>query len=133
MDLLRTAKKYKWVISLAAVAVFLFYWYEIRPVRLYRACARSSSSDARVLLKSKAQIAKGTDKGKAYEELIAKNMYLRSDYDSFLQKCLLNYGLTLPGRPDDVPAKPASSTPAKAAVSSVPAAPAPTPTPTPAR
>ncbi len=85
--------KYKWIIAVAAVGVFLFYWYEIRPVRLYRSCSAQASADARKLLSSKAEIAKGTDKGAAYEELIKKNMYLRSDYESFLNKCLLYYGL----------------------------------------
>jgi len=27
--------------------------------------------------------------------LVDKNMYLRTDYESFLQKCLLHYGLGL--------------------------------------
>lgn len=96
MQVLSSLKKYKWAIALVAVAAFLFYWYEIRPIQIYRGCARQASVDARSLLKSKAEISKGTDKGNAYSELIKKNMYLRSDYESFLQKCLLYYGRPLP-------------------------------------
>lgn len=96
MSIVRFIKTYKWAIVLVLVAAFLFYWYEIRPIQVYRGCARQASLDARSLLRSKAEIAKGTDKGKAYDELIKKNMYLRSDYESFLQKCLMHYGRPLP-------------------------------------
>lgn len=100
-------KKYKWAAAIAAIALFLFYWYEVRPIRIYRGCATQASADARVLLKSKAELAKGTEKGNAYGVLIGKNMYLRSDYESFLNKCLLYYGLTLPN--GDVQPAPAPS------------------------
>src|SRR2546430_2246080 len=96
MGVVSFLKTYKWAIALVIVAAFLFYWYEIRPIQIYRGCTRQASIDARSLLRSKAEIAKGTDKGSAYWELIKKNMYLRSDYESFLQKCLLYYGRPLP-------------------------------------
>ncbi len=96
MRIVQFLQRYKWAIALFAVAAFLFYWYEIRPIQVYRSCARQASLDARLLLKSKADIAKGTEKGAAYADLIQKNMYLRSDYESFLQKCLLYYGRPLP-------------------------------------
>ena len=73
--------------------LFFFYWFELRPMRLYRVCAQQASVDARTLLKSKAELAKGTKEAKTYAEMAEKNMYLRSDYESFLKKCLLHYGL----------------------------------------
>lgn len=96
MDLVRSLGKYKWAIVLVVIGLFLFYWYEIRPIRISRSCANQASIDARKLIRSKADIAKGTDKGNAYQELITKNMYLRSDYESFLNKCLLHYGMLSP-------------------------------------
>lgn len=98
MSVVQFLFKYKWAIFLSCVAIFLFYWYEIRPIRIYRGCASQASVDARLLLRSKADIAKGTEKGAAYADLIQKNMYLRSDYESFLQKCLLYYGRQLPAK-----------------------------------
>lgn len=89
-------KAHKWAIFLCAVALFLFYWFELRPIWIYRSCTRQASVDARKLLASKAQIAKGTEQGAAYEQLIQKNMYLRSDYESFLTKCFLYYGEQVP-------------------------------------
>jgi hypothetical protein len=96
MAAIQRLRQYKWIIVIAAIGAFLFYWYEVRPITLYRSCAAQSSADARKLLASKAEIAKGTDKGTSYDQLIEKNMYLRSDYESFLSKCLLHYGLEKP-------------------------------------
>jgi hypothetical protein len=84
--------KYKWVIAFVAIGVALFYWYEIRPIRVYRSCAAQASTDARKLLSSKAQLSKGTEQGKVYADMAEKNMYLRTDYVSFRDKCLLHYG-----------------------------------------
>jgi hypothetical protein len=96
MSTLGALQRNKWPILIILAAVFLFYWYELRPVWAYRSCSRQASVDARALLRSKAEIAKGTSKGASYQKLIDKNMYLRSDYESFLQKCLIYYGLTMP-------------------------------------
>ncbi len=104
MELARSLSKYKWAIALVAIALFLFYWFEIRPIRISRGCASQASVDARKLIKNKAEIARGTDKGNAYDQLISKNMYLRSDYESFLQKCLLHYGMMAPSRESAAPA-----------------------------
>lgn len=101
MKVLHFLKTYKWALILAVIAVSLFYWYEIRPIRVYRGCAVQASADARRLLGSKAEIAKGTDKGVSYQKLIEKNMYLRTDFESFLQKCLLYYGMELPKEPEE--------------------------------
>lgn len=92
MPLAQRLRDNKWIILIVAVGIFLFYWYEIRPITVYRSCARQSSADARTLLGSKAEIAQGTPRGESYKQLQEKNMYLRSDYESFLKKCLLNYG-----------------------------------------
>lgn len=96
MAFARALRDHKWIVIIAILGASLFYWYEIRPIRLYRSCAFQASADARTLLASKADIARGTDKGAGYQSLIEKNMYLRSDYESFLSKCLLYYGLQAP-------------------------------------
>lgn len=88
-------KDYKWAVLFAAVAVMLFYWYELRPILVYRDCAEQSSIDARALLSSKAEIARGSPQGAAYDRLMEKNLYLRSDYESFLMKCLMYHGMQI--------------------------------------
>ncbi len=90
---LRALRARKWVIVTALVLGFLFYWFQLRPIYMYRACAQQASADARTLLRSKADLAKGSKNAKAYAQLVEKNMYLRTDYESFLRKCLLYYGL----------------------------------------
>ena len=70
-----------------------FYWYEIRPVRIFRSCATQASVDAKNLLQSKALIATDPARKKSYEDLAAKNMYLRSDHESFYKKCLRHYAM----------------------------------------
>ncbi|OGJ55767.1 hypothetical protein A3D88_02160 [Candidatus Peribacteria bacterium RIFCSPHIGHO2_02_FULL_52_16] len=88
----RTLRTRKGLIVLLLV-IFFFYWFQIRPAVMYRSCAVQASVDARTLLKSKAELAKGTKEEKTYAQMAEKNMYLRSDYESFLKKCLLHYGL----------------------------------------
>ena len=83
----------KILIVIVLAALLLFYWKEVRPMYKYRACAAQSSTDAKALLQSKAVLARGTKSEKTYAQMAAKNMYLRSDYESFLKKCLLYYGL----------------------------------------
>lgn len=95
MKILRFIRTYKWAIILACLGLLLFYWYEVRPIIVYRTCATQSSADSRLLLASKTEIAKGTPQGESYRKLMEKNMYLRSDYESFLNKCLLHYGFHL--------------------------------------
>ena len=82
-----------WLLIVLVVIGFFFYWFQVRPILSYRQCAREASADARTLLKSKAELAKGTKDAKTYVNMAEKNMYLRSDYESFLKKCLLHYGL----------------------------------------
>jgi hypothetical protein len=87
---------YKWAILLIIALGFLFYWYEVRPIRIYRGCAVQSSVDARKLLRSKSELMKGTKQGDSYKKLVDKDMYLRSDYESFFKKCVNYYGLEKP-------------------------------------
>lgn len=75
------------------IGAFLFYWFQIRPITVYRSCARDASHDARNLLQQKYVIAQDTTKKAAYKHLIDQNLYLRTDYASFLNKCLLYYGM----------------------------------------
>lgn len=81
------------VLIVLLVGAFLFYWFQLRPIYVYRGCVKQASSDARLLLASKVQLTGNTPLGQQYQQLLQKNMYLRTDYNSFLQKCLMNYGL----------------------------------------
>lgn len=88
-------QRYKWLIAVAVILLCAFYWYEIRPIHIFRTCAEQSSADARALLASKADIAGDNAQGNAYRQLQQKNLYLRSDYESFLMKCLTYNGLQI--------------------------------------
>ncbi len=92
---LRYCWQHKMLTAFALVIVFGFYWYEIRPIMISRDCSVQASLDARALLRSKAEVTKEQATRDSYNALIAKNMYLRSDYESFLQKCLLHYGFRI--------------------------------------
>lgn len=85
----------KYLVLVIAVFVFLFYWYEARPILVARKCVIESSNDARSLLRSKAALSTDQNMVSTYNQLIAKNMYMRADYESFLQKCLLYHGIQL--------------------------------------
>ena len=98
VNILHTLRKRKGIVACVVLLIALFYWYEIRPIIVYRSCNTIASTDARKLLRSKAEIARGTEQQKAYLGLIERNMYLRSDYESFLQKCLLHHGMQMEGK-----------------------------------
>ncbi len=100
-----TLFKNKWFILVIVFLILWFYWFEVRPISLSRMCATQSSADARALLKSKADVSKGTPIGKEYQSLIDKNLYLRADYESFLGKCLLHYNISKPVLPANAPAE----------------------------
>jgi len=93
MTIMRFIKMHKWAVSITLIALFLFYWYEVRPITTYRGCVTQASVDSRKLLDSKLSLAKEQNQIEFYTNLKEKNMYLRSDYESFLNKCLLYYGL----------------------------------------
>lgn len=78
----------------AVIVLFLFYWFQLRPIYVYRGCVERASADARKLLGTKYQLTDDQNIKKQYESLIMKNMYLRADFDSFLRKCLLYYGMS---------------------------------------
>ena len=84
--------QYKKGILIAIIAIALFNWYELRPIRVNRICAAQSSSDARALLQSKAKVATDAEKRTAYQNLVDQNLYLRTDYESFFKKCMRNQG-----------------------------------------
>ena len=86
------AKRNRKILSVVAVAVFLFYWFEMRPIQINHSCANQASSNARSLLQSKAQITTDASKKASYNALAEKGMYLRSDYESFYTKCLRSHG-----------------------------------------
>lgn len=81
------------VLLLLGAGAFLFYWFQLRPTYVYRACAAQASLDAKDLLKSKAEVAQDPALKEQYENLRAQDLYLRADYNSFLKKCLLHEGL----------------------------------------
>ena len=85
-------RAHKFMTGVIVVLCFLFYWSQLRPIVIARQCARQASFDARQLITSKSQLAKDKETRDSYAALAAKNMYLRTDYDSFLQKCMLHYG-----------------------------------------
>lgn len=85
-----------WLGLLILIGAFLFYWYEVRPMYTYRTCTELASVDARKLVATKATLAGGGEQAAFYKNLQEKNMYLRKDYESFLGKCLLYYGLPVP-------------------------------------
>lgn len=82
-------------VGLAILAMFLFYWYEMRPIRINAECMGQAAANARLLVQSKAEIAVDPEKRTSYQNLVEKNMYLRSDYESFYKKCLRGYGIYL--------------------------------------
>lgn len=81
------------VLSVLGVLIALFYWYEIRPVRIHRYCAVQASVDARNLLASKTRVTTDPARKASYQQLAAQNLYLRSDYESFYGKCLRHYAM----------------------------------------
>jgi|GEM_PF-2733499 len=97
MTLSTHLKRNKWFYLAIGAFIVLFFWFEVRPIMAYRGCARDASTDARLLLRNKAEIATGSKK-QAYQDLIEKNMYLRTDYESFLYKCLLYQGIRPPDK-----------------------------------
>lgn len=99
----RSPRSYTWPILVVGIALFAFYWFEMRPMMVYRACAEQSSADARALLANKADLAAGTTQGATYRQLLDKNLYLRSDYESFLMKCLTYEGYQIVAYDGELP------------------------------
>jgi hypothetical protein len=89
------ATKHRKVLLIIALVVASFYWFQIRPIRVSNYCAVESSANARALLQSKAAVSTDPAKQAAYAQLAERNMYLRSDYESFFTKCLRRYGFGL--------------------------------------
>lgn len=92
----------KWFLLVILLIAGSFYWFQVRPIYLSRGCAVQASADARMLLQTKAEVSKGTKNGAEYQQLIDKNLYLRSDYESFLTKCLLHHNISRPVLPAPV-------------------------------
>ena len=74
---------------------FLFYWYEIRPARIYSYCNKFAQEAAVEVLKDKAEFLfkKDPKKSKYYKQLAEKGMYLRSDYEYYFKMCLRRKGI----------------------------------------
>jgi hypothetical protein len=78
-----------------------FYWYQIRPVMISRSCSDQASFDARKLLLSKVELTSDRETKASYKALAEKNMYLRTDYNAFMLKCMLHYGFQIVPVSDD--------------------------------
>jgi len=91
--LLKNRKAY----SIIAVILFAFYWFQLRPIQINRACAEQASGNAQQLLVNKVAITTDADQRAAYQEMVNKSMYLRTDYESFYVKCLRNEGINIWG------------------------------------
>ncbi len=90
------SKKTLKIAAVCLLGAFLFYWFQVRPIYTYRSCTVRASVDARKLLATKASLTSDKTQAAFYKDLVSKNMYLRKDYESFLSKCLLYYGLQVP-------------------------------------
>lgn len=90
---LQNLNKNKKTVAIVLAAVFVFYWFQIRPIQINKACTLNAGANARALLASKAEVATDPARKASYEELIAKNMYLRTDYESYYTKCLHSHGI----------------------------------------
>lgn len=80
-------------IAITAALLAVFYWMEIRPVRINNTCTAQAGLSARALLKEKADVATDADTKESYQQLVDKNMYLRTDYESYYTKCLRQFGI----------------------------------------
>lgn len=85
------------VYSILAVILFAFYWFQLRPIQINRACSEQASANAQQLLVNKVAITTDANQRAAYEEMVGKHMYLRTDYESFYIKCLRNEGINVWG------------------------------------
>ena len=87
--------KHRKILLIATLGIFLFFWYEIRPIQVNNGCMAEAGGNARELLGNKAEVATDPVQKQSYTELANKNMYLRSDYESFYSKCLRRHGINL--------------------------------------
>ena len=83
--------------TILAVLLFFFYWFQMRPIQINRDCAETASANAQKLLVSKVNLTTDADQRAAYQDMVSKNMYLRTDYESFYIKCLRNEGINVWG------------------------------------
>jgi hypothetical protein len=88
-------KRHK-VATIVVVSLFLFYWWNaIRPANITNGCMAEAAVSAKVLLQNKAEVTADREKRAAYESMVSKGMYLRSDYESYYKKCLRTNGVYL--------------------------------------
>ncbi|MDD5054769.1 MAG: hypothetical protein PHZ00_00705 [Candidatus Peribacteraceae bacterium] len=114
-----TTRQFTAMIILALVIIgFGFYWYQARPVLVSRKCSNQASFDAQKLLVSKVDLTTDTETKASYKSLADKGMYLRTDYNSFLLKCMLHYGFQIVPVSDSEPAPEGSAPEPRAAASS---------------
>lgn len=76
------------IISIILLIGFgLFYWYEVRPSRIYSFCNKEAQEKAIELMKTKVKISP------KYKEFSEKGLFLKDDYESYYKKCLREKGI----------------------------------------
>ncbi|PIR51774.1 hypothetical protein COU77_03895 [Candidatus Peregrinibacteria bacterium CG10_big_fil_rev_8_21_14_0_10_49_16] len=88
-------RKNKFALLIAALVLIVVYWQAIRPIRVNAQCTSEASHNSRILLKNKAESTTDWKQKEEYENLIKKNMYLRSDYEAYYKRCLRGHGIFL--------------------------------------
>lgn len=87
-------KKYNWLnqggifLIIIVIGVGLFYWYQIRPSKIYSKCEVEAVKQAKDSLETKVK-AGATEYSKAAE----KGMFLKNDYNYAYKGCLRKYGI----------------------------------------
>ena len=81
--------QWKVILVLLLIGTGLFYWYQVRPSRIYSVCHEKAIERAQELLKIKIEIgASGL-----YKEAAEKELYIKDDYDYQYKQCLRERGI----------------------------------------
>ena len=80
---------WKIVILIILIGAGLFYWYQVRPARIYSYCHWEAEESAREILKKKVEI----EYNPTYLKAIEEGMYLKDDYESQYKQCLREKGI----------------------------------------
>jgi hypothetical protein len=86
--LVRSWFKVVLLIILIVAIVSAFYWYEIRPSKIYSKCHKEAGDGAIQLLKTKVELGSSQ-----YSKASDKDLYLKEDYDYYYKNCLRKYGI----------------------------------------
>jgi len=87
-------KKYNWLsqggifLIIIVIGVGSFYWYQIRPSKIYSQCTVEAENRASDLLKTKVKVG-----ATEYSKIAEEGMFLKNDYDYAYKECLRKYGI----------------------------------------